>query len=116
MRDHRTGRTASVIVLMVLALPLAALAESPAAREPYSEQRLRHSEIRSRAEELSRDPRLSRFDVKAAEARLDDDREMTKFDHQASTPGGSAAATPKLKSYNDSLEETIRKMLDYVRR
>lgn len=116
MRRNRAGRVAGVIAFLVLALPGGALPESAAAREPYRLERLRHTEIRSRAETLSRHPQLSRFDVKAAEARIDDDREMNKFDCQARPLGGSAAAAPKLRLYNDSLEVTIAKMLKYVRR
>lgn len=113
---RKTAQAAGWIVVLMLTLPLCAVLANPSREGAYGHERLRHGRIRSGAEALSNHPRMSRYDVQAAEARIDDDREMKKFDRQARTASGSAAAAPKLRIYNDSLEKTIEKMLDYVRR
>ena len=115
MRGSRAGLGAVFVAALCPVFPLEAWAANEIAREPYRLERLRHEEIRGRAEALSRNPLMLRFDLRAAEARIDDDREMKRFDLRAGTAAGSALTAPALKVYDDSLERTLDRMLEYVR-
>lgn len=89
---------------------------SPLAREPYRAERARHERLRDRAEALSKHPRMSRYVVRAAELRIEDDRQMKKFDLQAKPAGGSAAALPGLKRHTDELETMVNRAQSHVDR
>ena len=110
VRAHRSGMGLALSGTSTDGSP-----ENPLARGPYAAERSRHDALRARAEALSRDPKMERYQSRANDLKADDDRRVQEFDRQAALAGGSMAALSGLKLHDDKLDQMVAQVEQVVR-